>query len=466
MSQECCDSCDELGVAKGDQGDKGDTGADGFSEMLIKNMAFVSKNGDDSTGLIERLDKPFLTIGAAQAAVTTGYTIHTFPGFYSEGNLGKDGVNYYFEDGYIYTGTADWFGDAVTTTPVTCKISGFARGVSCGRMVFSQNSGAAGSDYSFFIRSWDTVATTVWATFNGSSISCIWIDEIRAINASVAGRLGRFQNQNGTAITSCKIYLRGKICRCINAIFALSNTACVYDIKCYFDLDVKSTYGLVANTAVFETQGAGGAINLFHEGNIVTDGNVTTTQERSIYICTIAGSLIEAHSNIIRTNSLEPIFGYSKPGVAFAVAQNGYIKHYGNITTNGPILYIRGTSIGTWELNGNYIGGNGAYNFPMIDAEMSVTGSFSINGLIKNANAGGAAHVIKKSLSTGGDFILKVLQTARLVATNVACYCLTSDTLAPTFKVYNGSASNVPTDPSAGAVVSQISNVLIDINVS
>jgi hypothetical protein len=31
------------------------------------------KNGDDATGLVERLDKPFLTIAAARTAATTAF---------------------------------------------------------------------------------------------------------------------------------------------------------------------------------------------------------------------------------------------------------------------------------------------------------------------------------------------------------------------------------------------------------
>jgi hypothetical protein len=41
------------------------------SSVTIARTAFVSKNGSDSTGLIERLDKPFLTIAAAQAALVS-----------------------------------------------------------------------------------------------------------------------------------------------------------------------------------------------------------------------------------------------------------------------------------------------------------------------------------------------------------------------------------------------------------
>jgi hypothetical protein len=36
--------------------------------LVVNNTVFVMKNGSDSTGLVQRLDKPFLTIAAARAA--------------------------------------------------------------------------------------------------------------------------------------------------------------------------------------------------------------------------------------------------------------------------------------------------------------------------------------------------------------------------------------------------------------
>lgn len=44
------------------------------SAVNVANTVFVSKSGNDSTGLVERLDKPFLTIAAARAALLAYYT--------------------------------------------------------------------------------------------------------------------------------------------------------------------------------------------------------------------------------------------------------------------------------------------------------------------------------------------------------------------------------------------------------
>jgi hypothetical protein len=52
--------------------------------FAVSGVTYVSKNGNDSTGIIGRIDKPFLTITAAIAASPTDYQIIVFPGTYTE----------------------------------------------------------------------------------------------------------------------------------------------------------------------------------------------------------------------------------------------------------------------------------------------------------------------------------------------------------------------------------------------
>ena len=68
--------------------------ADG--SLVVANTVFVSKNGNDLTGLVERMDKPFLTIAAARTALLAFYIggnapsatnrilIKVFNGYYNE----------------------------------------------------------------------------------------------------------------------------------------------------------------------------------------------------------------------------------------------------------------------------------------------------------------------------------------------------------------------------------------------
>lgn len=44
---------------------------------VIQNTVYVMKSGNDSTGLVERFDKPFLTIGAARSAALVAFTSRT-----------------------------------------------------------------------------------------------------------------------------------------------------------------------------------------------------------------------------------------------------------------------------------------------------------------------------------------------------------------------------------------------------
>jgi hypothetical protein len=58
----------------GPSGPKGVKGSPGKTSILVKNTVFVMKNGSNSTGLVERLDKPFLTIAGARNAALTAFT--------------------------------------------------------------------------------------------------------------------------------------------------------------------------------------------------------------------------------------------------------------------------------------------------------------------------------------------------------------------------------------------------------
>jgi hypothetical protein len=79
---------------------------------IHQNIAYVSKNGNDSTGLINRATQPFLTIAAASAALVAGSApsatnrcvVHVFPGQYttSWGTLPAF-VDYFLEGADIRT---------------------------------------------------------------------------------------------------------------------------------------------------------------------------------------------------------------------------------------------------------------------------------------------------------------------------------------------------------------------------
>ncbi len=80
------------------------------SSINVKNTVFVMKNGNDSTGLVERFDLPFLTIAAARAALLAFYTggnapsatnrilVETYSGNYPETIILDNFVDYNLRD--------------------------------------------------------------------------------------------------------------------------------------------------------------------------------------------------------------------------------------------------------------------------------------------------------------------------------------------------------------------------------
>ena len=94
---------------------------------LAGNVVIVDAvNGNDSTGLVGDLTKPFLTLLAAQAAASSGQTILVYPGAYSSVTLGKSGVNWYFMPGANVTFTGNAFTAIVTMTYVVAGYGFFS----------------------------------------------------------------------------------------------------------------------------------------------------------------------------------------------------------------------------------------------------------------------------------------------------------------------------------------------------
>jgi hypothetical protein len=71
------------------------------SDITIQNTLYVMKNGDDSTALPNRLDKPFLTIYGASLQAVAGDVIYVFAGNYDEADNDwvQSDVIYDFQEG-------------------------------------------------------------------------------------------------------------------------------------------------------------------------------------------------------------------------------------------------------------------------------------------------------------------------------------------------------------------------------
>lgn len=84
-----------------------------LSGLTIHNTLYVAKNGYNSTGLRNRVDKPFLTIYAASQAAIAGDTIYILSGTYVEGNSDwvKSNVYYNFQEGCLVQNTTTCISD-------------------------------------------------------------------------------------------------------------------------------------------------------------------------------------------------------------------------------------------------------------------------------------------------------------------------------------------------------------------
>jgi hypothetical protein len=92
---------------------------------LAGNVVIVDAiNGDDATGAVGDLTKPYLTLVAAQTAASAGQTIVVYPGAYTSVSLGKDGVDWYFMSNALVTFSTG-FGFNASTTGVSFSVRGF-----------------------------------------------------------------------------------------------------------------------------------------------------------------------------------------------------------------------------------------------------------------------------------------------------------------------------------------------------
>ena len=76
--------------------------------VSLQNFVFVAKNGNDTTGLRNRIDKPFLTVEAAAAALQQKDTLWIMPGIYTPTTtVNITNCNIYLQDAIIDYGIAN-----------------------------------------------------------------------------------------------------------------------------------------------------------------------------------------------------------------------------------------------------------------------------------------------------------------------------------------------------------------------
>lgn len=113
---------------QGDPGDPGPPGPAGTGSVEAGNAVYVSKTGDDATGVRNNMGLSYATINGALVAAQPGDTIVVFPGNYelSTGIVLKDQINFSFlgtgELTLALTEITPIFSDATSTGPVDVVI--------------------------------------------------------------------------------------------------------------------------------------------------------------------------------------------------------------------------------------------------------------------------------------------------------------------------------------------------------
>lgn len=99
----------------------------GGANLPTNNVCHVMKNGSDATGTRNRMDLPFLTCAAAEAAAVAGDTIMVWNGTYDEQDLGTKFLFYILHGGTITSTTGSVF---TTVEDISISGNGFIQGLS------------------------------------------------------------------------------------------------------------------------------------------------------------------------------------------------------------------------------------------------------------------------------------------------------------------------------------------------
>lgn len=174
------------------------------SDVAIGNLVWVDQiNGNDTLAVRGRMTIPFQSLGAAKDAAQSGDTITVMPGNYSEKNLLKNGVSWFFLPGAVvnYAGGA---AGAIFDTSAAYGSNGVVNCFIAGYGVFILTTANAGT-------------SNVLYCDNGSSIS-IQARSLQSTNATIKVTAGACQVQ----------VIEDVICPASDAVSVSGGTLTVY----------------------------------------------------------------------------------------------------------------------------------------------------------------------------------------------------------------------------------------------
>jgi hypothetical protein len=250
----------------------------GITSIPIENTVHVMKNGDDGTGERNRLDLPFLTIGAAKAALQPGDTMCIWPGTYAEGGIDVIDVT------YLLLG-ADIIGpsDAVATFDFTGEgnviISGAGNiGHAHNDEVFYYTIRCSGSDVGHLRINGPTVRQV-----NGYALAVLdaWKADVRCDVYATGDALCVTGNVNGTgtiygAGTGAISATDGQVQIWTGNVFGGVNAASGSRQDIYGDISTVTTVSCNAATQTIHGNIFGDADNVLGVGLVVSNSGVQT----------------------------------------------------------------------------------------------------------------------------------------------------------------------------------------------
>lgn len=361
------------------------------NKVIVKNMIFVSsENGNDNTGLIERLDFPFATRAAALAQATEGFTIVVLPGIYTDTMLAANGV--------------DWF----TFPGVKNYIDGPLYGLGA---TFTTNFNVTGDEYIYPPEDDEDNEDVCIVNASGTSMINIVIggyevprsgkyvilDENANVNITSKGRIYSIVHPNANTdiansamltINAPEIYLNAGLYTHAGSPRITANVS----NRFVFYVDILDP--AVSSATAFYNSGGTIIMN-----GPISVGNAPFSSFEALFRNTASATKTIVNSDLVNGTS------YSLTVEKIMICQGGIIE------LNGKITGYRGLSMsgGTVYVNADIEVDNDAN--PVFT---QTGGTAYVNARIKNLKNDSAAHAILKS---GGTMYL---DNAKLIATHAS----------------------------------------------
>ena len=343
---------------------------------------FVTQNGDDSTGTIGDISKPFATLESASLAATTGSTIFVYPGLYTveaNFNLASPGVDWYFyPNTTVSKSTAGDMFDISGFTDTGMNVWGhadFILGSSAGSLMNSINISGPTFDYTFQCRDIFSDSTSAIVDyFAPDDHSINW--EFRNMSSSAA-----------SGFSQSNVYLDGLVNITCDEI--ISYGSCISTGNGFKAGQIRA-HKLTSTNSFAVTWYAGSRLTLIVDEAVGVGGDVSSLA----YRFTTSGNI-----NIIGNTS-----GIQMGLNGGANAYTGVCNQTGKCTH----LAVEGMS-GTY--NGNNVAyvvmdGTGKLNINFVN-----TGATGVNGYIKQSDGTINANIVNNQTYsseitiTGGTFI-------------------------------------------------------------